>query len=314
MSILIETTIAENTKAVSAVETIFVLLSEKDLTCRMKFPPKMLGVHPANRNGLGGIASEVHALGEQIAGLGWSSAAVSGAVCVEASDEGRLFTERLWQNTPLLAKYKANEIKALPLSCGHINQFLAAVVDACESECAALTEGGRLSQGKLSAGNRLLAAAFVEGIEWLFLKSNVERLYPKFCKLMQFAKNAVGQLQRQESEVQLLLKIRAVAFANATCGEQVVDWGAVAATVEKGSPGTKHNIQDLRIYYKKLGGSINSDILDDLSAFFANHVPSGRGVASATFAALAGLRLPPEKFMPYFATACVKAQATCPPS
>ena len=131
---------------------------------------------------------------------------------------------------------------------------------------------------------------------------------------MQFAKNAVGQLQRQESEVQLLLKIREVAFANATNGERVVDWAAVAAAVEKGSPGTKHNIQDLCLYFQKWGGGVSPETLDDLSAFFANHVPSGRVVASATFAALAALRLPPEKFMPHFVTAVVKAQATCPPS
>ena len=121
VSILIDTALTENNKAVSAVESIFVLLSEKDLSYRMKMPPKMVGVHPANRNGLGVIASEVHSLGEQIACLGWSTAAVSGAVCIEASDKGRLFTERLSQNTPLLAKYKASEIKTLSLSCGHAN-------------------------------------------------------------------------------------------------------------------------------------------------------------------------------------------------
>ena len=57
-------------RIVSAVDEILKELEQQGLADRMSIPPKLMGVHPCNRDGYGISATEVHALGSEIVSMG----------------------------------------------------------------------------------------------------------------------------------------------------------------------------------------------------------------------------------------------------
>jgi len=110
-------------RLVSAVDDIIGSLTVAGLAWRQRIPPKMVGVHPANRNGYGVSAIEVHALGAEIVRMGWSPAATAHAVCVEDSADRRIaeFSHRLSASTVGLGVPGAEIAKFGSISCSHTN-------------------------------------------------------------------------------------------------------------------------------------------------------------------------------------------------
>ena len=76
-------------RLVSVVDSVLDRLEKQGLAYRLSIPARFVGVHHQNRSGYGVSEPEVHALGSEIIGMGWSWQACSHAVCIEDDDEER---------------------------------------------------------------------------------------------------------------------------------------------------------------------------------------------------------------------------------
>lgn len=298
-------------RLVSVVDEVLASLEKSGLAYRLRIPPKLVGVHPANRNGYGVSAIEVHALGAEIVKMGWSPVVTRHAVCVEDTDSTIAnFTSKLQSSTIGLGKVDAGTIKYGSLSCSHTNQFLVAVLCEVETTHASLAVDGRMSAGKLGVDEKL-ADALTGGLEWLVLSSVVPTLYPSLVDLVQCAKNATGAVQRKENEIQVLLKIQSLAsVSSASSGSQgVVDWNSIASEIEQR---IVIDSSDLKTYMRFVQLFGDGPFLSDLDTYHKTYVPTGRVVPVSTFASIVDLKLSPSEIAPHMAIALIKAQASCP--
>ncbi len=79
-------------KLVSVVDSVIELLEEKNLAYRLSLPPRLVGIHPCNRDGYGVSEPEVHQLGAEIVAMGWSFHETRHAVCIEDDALGTIGT------------------------------------------------------------------------------------------------------------------------------------------------------------------------------------------------------------------------------
>jgi len=142
-------------RIVSVVDEVLSMLETQKLAYRFSIPPKMVGVHPCNRDGYGISATEVHALGSEIVRMGWSWSACSHAVCIEDDKDGSIegYTMTLLQGSDGLGSVAPGQVKYGSLACGHTNRFLCAVLDQVPSEHANLCIDGRMSMTKVTAND-----------------------------------------------------------------------------------------------------------------------------------------------------------------
>lgn len=300
-------------RIVSTVDEILRELEQQGLAYRLSIPPRLMGVHPCNRDGYGISATEVHALGSEIVSMGWSWHACSHATCIE-DDHGATvdaFTAKLVAASEGLGRAVEGSVRYGSLSCGHTNRFLCAVLDEAPSTHENLTIDGRMSASKVGGDDPGLKEALEQGLRWLVLKAEVATLYPGLPDLVQRAKQATGLAQRAENEVQLLQRVHRVA-TNMLATDGEVDWARVATTVGKRLQSECVDVQCLIRYVRKWGGLPHGTFVADLQAFHTVYVPSGRVIPSATFGSLADLKLGPDELCPHFACAVLKAQASCP--
>ena len=297
----------QDTRLVSVVEETLGLLEAGNLAYRLRIPPKMVGTHPANRNGCGVSATEVHALGAEITSMGWHLGNTSHAVCVEDSESleiAKFSRAQAMSSVGMLGVVEEGSIKYGSLSCSHTNAFLVAVLCEVETTHSSIAENGRLSPSKLSTDPNL-ADILQNGLHWLVLSKAVPALYPSFLDLVQFAKNAVGSAQRRENEIQILMKIQSMAAASPSS----VDWPSISSFVAKRN---QLDNSELKVYLKFVQLFGDGPFLTDLHKYFQSFVPTGRVVPISTFSAIVDLKLTPGEMAPYMAVALVKAQASCP--
>ena len=304
---LLESSGEDESRIVMLVDKVLSILEGSHQAYRMQIPPSLVGIHPANRDGQGVIESEVHSLGAEIVAMGWSKLACKDAVCVEDDSVSTIanFTARITANSERLAHSPA--VKFGSLSCGHTNQFLCCVQAEVPCEHESIAVAGRMSPAKVFAGDPGLQEACCKGMDWLVVKSTAAALYPSLPSLIQAARNATQQAQRDESEVQLLLKLHRLSVSLSVDG--VVEWAKVTQIVSRSRPRQLDHIADYVAYCQKYGGR---ELIVGLQQFYSAHMPANRSVPASTFAALANLRLPADNMCPLFVTAVVKAQASCP--
>ena len=303
----------EKHKLVSTVEVVLAKLETHKMARRMRLPPTMVGVHPQNRSGYGVSAMEVHALGADICAMGWSPAATTHAVCVEDDAQGSIaaFTTKLSNSSAGLGKVPAAEIKYGSLACSHTNQFLVAALCGAESEQESISVDGRISTSKLSEDGKL-KDALEHGLTWLVLSSCVPAFYPTLCDLIQHARNATGAVQRKDSEIQLLVKIQSMVEAQSKASGGSVNWTEIKNAIMRRNVVELGDLNQLLKFVQVYGGGDSGKFIAELDSFHKVFVPSGRIIPASTFGAIAELKLQPSELCPFFASAVVKAQASCP--
>ena len=196
-------------RVVSTVDEILGRLVATGQARKMRIPPRLVGVHPKNRNGCGVSAVEVHAHWGKIVFMGYTTVGQN-PVCIEDDDSKSiaLFTNELQQKTAGLGVVDIDTIKYGSLSNSHTNQFLVALDLEVESDEPLLTVEGRMNKSKVSVDKKLMDAV-ENGLTWLVLSSSVAKLYPTLPDLVQWARNFVGTTQQAESNIGLLAKIQA---------------------------------------------------------------------------------------------------------
>ena len=152
----------------------------------------------------------------------------------------------------------------------------------------------------------------LDSLKWMVLKACVGERYPSLCDLVQEARNGPGQSQRSESEMQILLRIQASARAMSARKYRKVDWQAVQSTILRTRVPSPADVLDMIRFVQRWGGGDDGYFIRDLNDFHQKIVPSGRMISGASFQAVADLNLGPDELVPYFASALIKTQATCP--
>ena len=195
---------------VSEIEEILESLKSLGLAKLERIEPMAVGVHHANRYGMGIVGAWMHSLGAKIVRMGWSNTACIGAICIEDTDDRRIesFTMDLQRGSSSFGKSPAGKIKYGSLSCGHTNQFLVAVLCGVESEHDEICIHGRLHKGRIIEIAPSMAEPLEKGLNWLVLKKEVGELFPTLPALIQSARQAIGQVQHGESHFELLQGIQ----------------------------------------------------------------------------------------------------------
>ena len=301
-------------KAVSKVDDILSRLVSQKLAWKLRLPPRQVGVHPSNRGGYAVSAIEVHALGADIVYMGWRPEETAHAVCVE--DDACLsiarFSYELSCSDIGLGKVPQEEIKYGSLACSHTNQFLVAVICGVETDDEELAVDGRLSASKLSDDLKL-KDALEHGLTWLVISATAASLYPTLCDKVQQARNTPGKAQRQETEVALLVRMQSMATKSSKANDGAVDWTGIKSSFLARKGFVESEIQPLLKFVQIYGGGDSGKFVSELHAFHKVFVPSGRTIPTSTFSALMDLKLEPHELCPFFMSATLKAQATCPP-
>ena len=278
-----------------------------------RIAPREVGVDPENRDGYGVNGADVHALGHDIAHLGWDWAEVKGAVCVEeapASGHIRSFNEALATKSPDLAPVEPETLRYGSVASSHTNMFLRAVAAGVASEDPYCSRDGRLSLDKLRERDGEFAKAVEFGLTWLVLSHKVRHRFPKLLGLVQGARNAPAQIARREHEVQVMMRMQGLASGQQRSSGSV-DWEAIRAAVLRSRPPCGNYIVELQAFVATCGGGASGQFLQDLFHFHQACVNSERRVVKGWyFAALANIEMEGE--IPFLKLALVKTQYSSP--
>ena len=293
----------DNNGLVSQIEAILASLTSLGLAYKERLHPKSVGVHWANRYGLGIVGSWMHKLGLSIVRMGWSNTACIGAVCIEDSDSHACakFTRDLQIGSSYFGQSEIGEIKFGSLSCGHTNQFLTAVLSAVECEYDELCINGRMSKNRIIETQPSMDEPLNRGMQWLVLKKEVGELFPKLPALIQSARQAIGQVQHGESHFELMEGIQSF-IANAS-DQKSIDWKLIEKNLARSESKFADDLPLLCEYVRVYGGGKSGVFVHRLNAFVSHCISDNRYIAASTFAAIVKLKgLQSNEYCPNFMT------------
>jgi hypothetical protein len=247
--------------------------------------PTQLGVHPGNRSSYGVNIQTIHTLATDILQVGWDWNAVGVGWCVE-EDPADGYIEKYNQELAAasgekLANVATNSIRAGTLTNSHTVLALRALLSAARCDDETLSVGGRMSIATVEAKDPDFAKAARTGWTWVVLHHSTRRLYGnRLFDFLSTAKNI--QLQRQESEVQVLLRINSMALEY-LARKEAIAWDVIVQACCRSKPPCMDFIPTLIRFAKAFGGGPNAQFLEDLSRFHSKFVPSERFVSGAFY-------------------------------
>ena len=201
---------AESGGHVQVYYEVMKLLALNKLSWKTKILPMFVHCHPENRDGVGCYPTEVHSLLDDILEAGWNDCECR-PVCVEvrSSDVACMaFNKKLQEDSSdLLAPVEAGTVKYASLSCTHTNQVLRLLHYRCQHTNPDVCIDGRLSMEKLQVKDEAFFNAVQEGLTWTVISEAVLVSFPQMAELIQQAENTGSQMQRQETELQLVRRV-----------------------------------------------------------------------------------------------------------
>ena len=133
-----------------------------------------------------------------------------------------------------LGRSNPQEIDFGSLACGHTNQFLVACIDQVPTDEEALQgPDGCISMEKLMKNDKTgkLKEALEKGMKWTIIDSRAEDMYGSALpNLVQRARQAVGQVQNEESLIEMCLEVQGMASEMQREG-QVPDFDVIAEMI-----------------------------------------------------------------------------------
>ena len=307
---------AGRTKIVSVFESILDLLKDDGLVrFNQRLAPKSVGVHPSNRYGFGVSSAAVHRLGKKIVGMGWSWTACALAICIADSSARRIakFTVRMQRGSNRFGCSDENEVLYGSLSNGHTNQFLVAVIDGAPTTEECLAVDGHISQEKVNQNDDKIVDAWTRGMSWTVLDSRCEELYGNaLCNLAQRARQAVGQVQNEESNWQIIMEIQNMVGEAFERGEDP-DFDAIEAVVDQSQIKNPEDIEHFVSWVRLYGGGRYGKYTHEVADFISLCVPADRTFEGKWLGSFCKLKLESTELCPDFVTAAIFAQLDCPP-
>ena len=291
-------------------DQIMELLRGAGLTYRAQIPPKMMGVHPMNRDGEGITETGVVRVGDGIGVLGCSKQVLEeNAICVEENPSNKKieqFTKEVTDVSDRLQTVTTGMVKYGSLGNGHSYQFLCAAIDGAAWEGDLADENGRLCKKKLAevgVDERLLKA----GVEWEVIAYQVDAEFPDIATIVQSAINGKDQLMKGESWAQVCLK--AARAADKQDDPRHPDWKLVPKQVLSSNPPRPNDVLSICAFVRRWGGGTPYPFCKELADFAAKFNVNATIVPSYVFEACAHLTFEPDNMPILFVNAIIKTAA-----
>ena len=306
-----KSTTTADSQIVKILDMILQLLKADGLAWESFLPPKTDGVHPCNRYGFGISAANAHRLGARIHAMGWSWAACSMAICMTASASNKIveFTRKMQAGSPKFGKSTENEIRYGSLACGQTNQFLVAAIDGAETSENTIAADGRISRELLEKNDANIASAMDKGMRWTILHEDTEKLYGnKLPMLVQKARQAIGQVQNEESIFQIALQVQELAASEEASGGKP-DFSIIEEIVLQSQPKCAEDLAHICAWVQLYGGGKGGKYVKEINDYIALSVPSNRDLDGKWLSAFNKLakQLERTELCPDFVAASVKA-------
>lgn len=265
---------AEHTSLVQSVRQILGELKTAGLAYEMKLLPRLVGTHPANRDGFGISPVAVHDLISSIFSLGFDHHEVR-CLCVEVRPGDTSVNEynrtMIAGSGGMLAALEG-EVRFASLWGGHTNQALRCIAGAVKHSDERLCHNGHLSIEKIRTSDPVYADAALHGVTWTVLNCVVLEAFPSLASLIQSAGNAVSQVSKSEHEFQVLRKLW-IAYMREQREKpsQPVQFSAVKQRVQRSRPPRMKSIPAMYQWMLKCSGGAQALFLLESEQFIKVH-------------------------------------------
>ena len=288
----------EHGNLVREAKSILQMLKESGQAVEIRLSPSIVGVHPANRDGLGVSPLDCHALLSDILDIGFSDY-IPVAICVEANQAMKDYNAELMRSSGgLLPEFPSvDAIKYGSLSASHTNQLLRMISHGVTHSDVRATIDGKLSIDRLQVVDREMAEACRSGLRWTVLPSSVMDKHPDLAWLIQSAMNSAGQIARAESEMQVLKRVHA-AWVMASSGGMRVEYTAIAKRVLASKPPCAPSLPFMFKFMLRASGGQKGDLLGNTERFIKHASPCQKAIGSECWDALSlDIKSSPHQFV-----------------
>ena len=284
--------------------------------------------HKANRAGSLMDIRKIYSKGSKIMGVGFSLArcdhkrAVAFQVKPGDDRDVRAFVD-MAKASPHLATFDSTAIEACSVGCGHLNQFLAAVVAECQvpdnfeghTDLFGAQGGTKLDKHLLCKQQDTPFATTLDiGLKWTFIPYKFEEQFPQLPHFIQKALNSDHHIAEGETWDE---QFRGLASAIVDHFKQkkktAIDYPKIARAILASKPPRAADVPSQLDFCQKWGGGNSQSFVFDICDFVK--ISSGTSiVAASTFEAIDRLKMPGDNLCPYFIAAVVKCAASRGPA
>ena len=217
----------EDGEVVTAYEKICLELARSDglLTWSSILKADWVGVHPANRAGVGLVVSKAIANAELHVDGGWSYAkACEGAVCFQAPPNNVAKEKLQRYNTEIAASQavkipELSQLEAVSVGASHVNCFLRLSLGNAAVTSKKLAPLGKLSPIDLGKRSNDLKKGIEEGLRWKVVHWQVAETFPTIPVIFQKYLNYRGTSETSEMEGLLTITESALAAVAANAAD-----------------------------------------------------------------------------------------------
>lgn len=320
--------VGDDLKIVQVVDKMLELLIESGEAQIKNIGVARVVPHKANRAGSLMDIRKVYSKGSKILGVGFSLArcdhkrAVAFQVKPGDDRDVRAFVD-MANASPHLATFDSTAIEACSVGCGHLNQFLAAVVAEChvpegfagQADLFGAQGGTKLDKHFLCKQQDTPFATTLDmGLKWTFIPYKFEEQFPQLPHFIQKALNSDQHIAEGETwDEQFRGLSTAIVDHFAQKNRTAIDYAKVARASLASKPPRAADVPSQLDFCQKWGGGNSQSFVFDICDFVK--ISSGTSiVAAATFESLCRLKMPGDNLCPYFVAAVVKCAASRGPS
>ena len=276
---------ADGDKLVKVVENTLDYLRKHHLVSTMKLEPKLVGVHPSNRDGYGVNPQDVLDLVDSIVDVGFVKGRVH-AVGVEVeSQHVRDWNSSLFASANgFLGSMEPNLLKVTSICGSHTNSALRLFLDAVPHSNEIVCTGGRLSLEMLKARDPAFYEAAIDGLSWDVISATVAQELPEILDLISRSGNT--SLQRGEHELQVLRRLHGM-YCKMEASGQKPSWASLKKVILASKPKCATSVPHMFSFCLKASGGHEGVHLRETELFVRGCCPSSRQLGPDLWQALA---------------------------
>ena len=276
---------------VQSIEGLHNYMLSHHLAWRQVLTCDLVGVHPANRDGVGCSSTHVHELISNIAAIGYVASELR-AVCLEvppADTQVRAFNDRLVAEAAGKLAPAPDNLRYASIVGSHTNQAFRAFWCGIPHSDPKLTVDGVLSLDKLAVLDCAWATSIRDGVPWLVISHQIAEEFPDYPGLAQAAGNASGQIASVENELQLARKVNAaIADVVKHKAVQQASYAEVAPAILRSRPPNASALPAIFQFVVKCGGGAHDgSYLSRTERFIRSHGYVNRALGADVWTALA---------------------------
>ena len=276
---LIAQTEATGQGRITAWESIAAELEKKSLAWIQQVPAEWVGVHQANRGGVGVGGSESQVHGDQMLSGGFSFKKCSDATAFQCppppwDTEAQEFNDKQSRMSQGLIP---ELVKLVLLSVGstHTNTFVRQAKAGVKCVVQGRSdEHGNLNAELLARGREQFKEALDKGLRWFTMHWICPFVWPQLPDLAQNCLNTEARGQQSEIEIMLAMHKQMESYLQAGLA---VDWGDIEAKAKASLPPCASYIGALSTYVKLNSGGQSAELLHELVKFSKTFACSEKG-------------------------------------